>query len=60
MICFRDTTFCEAYPARCRNMNCRRAFTELEREAARAWWGGKDAPVAMADFYADCKDKVPT
>jgi hypothetical protein len=56
---YRDTTFCAAYPRRCKNINCRRAFTRIEREMAGKWWGDHNAPVAYADFYADCKDKVP-
>jgi hypothetical protein len=59
MMCFRDMTFCSAYPTRCKNMNCRRAFTELEREAARQWWGNDNAPVAMSDFSDNCAERVP-
>jgi hypothetical protein len=40
-------------------MNCRRAFTELEREAARQWWGNDNAPVAMSDFSDNCAERVP-
>ena len=63
MICFLDKTFCDAFPARCSNDRCHRAFTEARRIDCRRWWDtfkiDADAPVATADFYADCPDKVP-
>jgi hypothetical protein len=58
MICFKDMTFCSAYPTRCKNITCARAFTELDREAARQWWGKEGAPVAYSDFSEGCKDML--
>lgn len=60
MMCFRDMAFCSAYPTQCKNTGCSRAFTSIDREAARHWWGKNgEPPIATANFYADCKDKVP-
>lgn len=47
MICYRDRTFCIS-PG-CTN-ECGRKLTAEVRAAARAWWGGDDAPIAMGYF----------
>ncbi len=57
MICFRDMAFCDASD-RCPVKDCRRNFAEAERAAARAWWGGDDAPIAFSPFV-DCPDYLP-
>ena len=54
MMCYRDESFCSAYPDRCANETCHRAFTLIEEEQAAKWWGGKDAPVAFMDFSPGC------
>lgn len=59
MMCFRDMTFCSAYPTKCNNGRCPRALTSKLRTEADMWWGKEGAPIARSDFYADCKDKVP-
>lgn len=58
MMCFRDKTFCSSD---CTNALCHRHFGEDERAAARRWWGHDpdNAPVAFADFSADCTDYAP-
>ena len=58
MLCYRDMSFCSAYPDRCKNDKCPRAFTNEERERARRWWGNDNVPVAFSDFSEDCRDKV--
>lgn len=55
MLCFRDMTFCSA---KCVNVLCRRYFGDAERQAAKRWWGGDDAPVAFHDFGGNCKDRM--
>lgn len=56
MICFRDTTFCVS--ENCKN-ECGRQLTEEVKEAAKEWWGGEGAPIAMAHYCEerenDCK-----
>ena len=53
MICFRDMTFCGSD---CTNTYCRRHFSEQVVFAAREWWGGDDAPIALSDFSQDCDE----
>ena len=47
MMCYRDTTFCSS--PNCKN-ECGREFTEWDKEGARKWWGGDDAPIAFSEF----------
>lgn len=47
MICYRDETFCVS--PKCKN-KCGRKLTPEIIEAARRWWGGDDAPIAVAKF----------
>jgi len=58
MMCFRDMTFCTAFPDACGNAKCRRAFTDAQSAAARKWWGGDGAPIAFSDFHDGCADCV--
>lgn len=51
MMCFRDMTFCSSD---CTNEGCLRHFGEADKEAAKRWWGGDDAPVAYCDFSPMC------
>ena len=60
MICYRDMTFCSAFPTVCRNDKCERAFTEQDREDAQVWWGYGEAPVAFSNFGPGCPHKVLT
>jgi hypothetical protein len=53
MICFRDMSFCAS---NCANRDCRRNYGPEEKAAAREWWGGDDAPVALANFRTGCAD----
>ena len=59
MMCFKDMTFCNAYPTRCANGKCHRALTSKLRVEADQWWGKDGAPIARSDFSRDCKDMVP-
>lgn len=57
MICYRDMTFCTAYPTRCANSVCRRSLTDEERVKAMEWsktFGIHDLLVAFADFSGRC------
>ena len=56
MICYRDMTFCEA---KCRNLSCKRKFTDKDSAKAREWWGSEGAPVAFADLSNGCRDYTP-
>jgi hypothetical protein len=60
MICYRDMTFCSAFPTVCKNDKCERAFTESERKAARKWWHNSEGivPVAFSNFGPGCPHKV--
>jgi len=53
MISYKDRTFCDSD---CTNVKCFRNFSDDERRGARMWWGGDDAPIAMADFSKKCED----
>ena len=50
-LCYKDKTFCASD---CVNTGCWRNFTDEERENSIKWWGGEDAPIAMADFSKGC------
>jgi hypothetical protein len=55
MICYRDMTFCSAFPEKCENDKCQRAFTEEERKKADEWWGDEgEPPIALSDFSNTC------
>ena len=45
MICYRDTTFCISP-----NCTCGRTLTDEIKEAAKKWWGGDGAPIAVAYY----------
>jgi len=47
VICYRDRTWC-ASPG-CVGA-CGRQWSAAEQAKAEAWWGGKGAPVAFANF----------
>jgi hypothetical protein len=46
-MCYRDRTFCVS--PNCQN-KCGSKLTDEIREAARQWWGGEDAPIAVAEI----------
>lgn len=54
MICYRDKTFCGSD---CVNRECGRNFTPEDAILAREW-GGEDAPVAYANFSAQCAEYI--
>lgn len=46
MMCYRDMTFCPA--THCAKFEtCHRALTDKVKAAAKAWWKGDDAPIAV-------------
>lgn len=47
MICYLDKTFCSS---EVEEHTCGREFTKEHAKNAEKWWGGKDYPVAYADF----------
>lgn len=47
MICFRDRTYCVS--KNCTN-KCGRKLTDEVTAAAKVWWGGDDAPIAVGTF----------
>jgi hypothetical protein len=55
MMCFRDRTYC-ASSTECANNECGRRFTEEDKKAAVAWWGGEDFPLALSPYKdtAEC------
>lgn len=59
MICYRDMTFCSAYPSTCTTRDCHRAFTSEDKQMADKWWEGMkgEAPIAFADLSEGCPDK---
>lgn len=45
MLCFRGMTFC-TYWEDCRDSEtCHRKFDDVQKAAARKWWGGDDQPI---------------
>lgn len=54
MICYRDTTFCVS--PNCQN-KCGRKLTPEIQAAARRWWGGEDAPIAVAYFCGEPEEE---
>ena len=53
MISFKDMTFCKEKDC-ARFTECPRAFTDEQREAAKQWWGGDDAPVLFFGSRPAC------
>ena len=52
---FKDRTFCIAsIDSRCANNNCYRFFSDELSNQAERWWGRKDYPLAVSDFYDTC------
>lgn len=51
MICYKDMTFCVA---ECGELKCPRNLTDQVKADAEAWWGSKDAPIAVSDFRLEC------
>lgn len=51
MMCFKDMTFCTA---ECGNYKCSMKLTPDVVSSAQAWWGGDDAPIAVADRSSGC------
>ena len=47
MMCYRDSTFCVS--PECTN-ECGRKLTPEIKKAAKEWWGGEGAPIAMGVF----------
>lgn len=60
MMCYKDQSWCTAYPMECLNHACRRAVTEKVKAAERKWRGDMSttALFAWADFSKNCPDKV--
>lgn len=56
MLCFRDMTFCRAV---CGNYQCDRRYTRNVVKSAEIWWGGRGAPIAVADMTQCCSVYVP-
>lgn len=60
MICYKDMTFCSAH---CKNLNCRRNYTEEVSLGAKEWWEGFNIeglpPVAFSDFSPVCNSYDP-
>jgi galactitol-specific phosphotransferase system IIB component len=54
MICYEDRTFCEYYKNCGNGAGCSRALTEEVREAAKDWWGHKDAPICVFAEMPTC------
>jgi hypothetical protein len=58
MIGFRDRNYC--INKECQNAaGCDRYLNDDVKFAAKVWWGGKDAPIAMADFKNHCDKYKP-
>ncbi len=59
MLCYKDTTFCDAP---CGNGKCPTKLTDQVRKDAEAWWGRPDAPIMVADRSQNCPvfEKVKT
>ena len=55
MMCYRDTTYCNAA---CATDACPRKLTPAVTEAARKWWGGDGAPIAVGDRSEGCAEYV--
>lgn len=47
MICYKDTTWCVS--PNCQD-KCGRKLKDSDREAAKRWWGGDGAPIAVREF----------
>jgi len=56
MMCFKDMTFCTA---ECDNHKCSYKLTPDVISSAQVWWGGGDAPIAVADRSDGCAAFVP-
>ena len=54
MICYKDRTFCSASYDKCKNFSCYRYLTLDEEQRAF----DKHIPIAFADFYTDCKERI--
>lgn len=52
MICYGDRTWCGS--PNCKN-DCGRQFTAQDEENAIKWWGGKDFPIAMANYCGEAQ-----
>lgn len=57
-LCFRDRQFCSAP---CATQACVRNLNDSVLTEARRWWGDLpgEAPIAMADMSAGCRDFSP-
>lgn len=51
MICYKDRTFCIAP---CVHTDCPTRLTDDVRDAALAWWGGNNAPIAVCNMAKHC------
>lgn len=54
MMTYKDKTFCSSSQNRCVNCYCERYLSKKVMEDAQHWWGGKNVPIAMADFWDQC------
>lgn len=57
MICYKDTTFCVSP---CGTKDCERKISGEIIDGARAWWGGDNAPLAVALFARNCTAHTPS
>ena len=52
MICYRDMTWCTFLD--CKDKKCSRRYTDKVKAEAKAWWGGKGAPICRFVNKPDC------
>lgn len=58
MIGYKDMTFCPFWPECKAGTTCPRAFTDAVKQAAAAWWGSDDAPIALYASEPRCFEGV--
>ncbi len=54
MISYRDMTFCKHWETCAKAKHCDRPLTDEVREAAKQWWGGDGAPIAVFTDTPSC------
>lgn len=54
MISYRDMTFCGFYEDCAKANDCPRPLTPEVKQAAAAWWGDGDAPIARLMHQPEC------
>lgn len=58
MIGYKDMTFCDHWKDCTKASACHRPLTSEVAAAARKWWGGDDAPIAVWVKKPDCHEKA--